>query len=548
MDTGMKSKPRFKEDQRSQSQMLCTSLLDQLTPGTFEHAIDYLVDAKVGIELFEGLYKNANAGQKAYDPRALLKVLLYAYSLGMASSRKMEKACRDNLTFMALAGGATPDHSTFAAFLAKTEHIAREVFRRILLACDEHGLIGYTHFSLDGVKLPSDASREWTGKRKDFQRKSEKLRAKIDRKIKEHKSADGASETEDTRHADQIARLESDLAKVDAFIAENEPKIGESGKEVNGNVTDPESCLMKTRHGMAQGYNAQALVEQENQVIVSAGVEATGHDQKLARRALDEAKENLQGCKLEKGSLTGAYLTADCQYHSEENIEAAQDHGMEAYIPDNRFRQRDPAFQGRERHKPKPKSAGRFKTQDFEYDEKNDCYVCPNGKLLKLSARKSRSRGNLYRRYAVRKQECAGCPLKKRCLEGPARKMRSLHIPIDNPEPSLRQQMKERIDTPEARAIYGKRMHIVEPVFGNLRHNKGLGRFTLRGKSKVNAQWLLFCCVHNAEKWAKAAFSCLFATRTRWCSAIHLRRPNKVPISAFVPSIATQTSTLPHAA
>ncbi|MDQ8183833.1 IS1182 family transposase [Pelagicoccus sp. SDUM812005] len=507
----MKPRPRFKEDQRAQDQMFCASLLEQLIPGTLEHAIDYLVDNKIGTEPFESRYSNHEAGQKAYDPRALLKVVLYAYSMGLGTSRKMEKACRTNLVFMALAGGATPDHSTFAAFVSNMGEIASEAFRRILLACDEQGLIGYTHFSLDGVKLPANASREWSGKRKDFQKKSEKLKAKIQAKIEEHKKADAEARSDDDRHAAQVERLERHAAKVDAYLARSEPKIGESGKEVNDNVTDPESCLMKTRHGMVQGYNAQALVEQENQVIVSAGVEATGHDQKLASRALDEASANLEGGKLEKGALTGAYFTADCQYHSEENIQAALDHGMEAYIPDNRFRQRDPAFQGRERHKPKPKARKRFDVSEFEYDKKNDLYVCPNGKPLKLAARKARKTHNLYRRYASRKRDCAGCPLRDRCLENANRKTRTINVPLSNPAPTLRQLMKERIDTPEARQIYGKRMHIVEPVFGNLRHNKGLGRFTLRGKDKVNAQWLLYCCVHNAEKWAKAAFAELFA-------------------------------------
>ncbi len=421
------------------------------------------------------------------------------------------------------------------------DDLAREVFQRILLACDEQGLLGYTHFSLDGVKLPSDASREWTGKRKDFMRKSEKLSAKIDAKIKEHKSADGASESEDTRHADQIARLEKDLAKTDAFLASSEPKIGESGKEINDNVTDPESCLMKTRHGMVQGYNAQALVEQENQIVVSAGVEATGHDQKLAKRALDEAKENLEQGKLENGSLTGAYLTADCQYHSEDNIQAAEDHGMEAYIPDNRFRQRDPAFEGRERHKPKPNGKKRYDVSEFEYDTKNDRFICPNGKLLKLSARKAKKRDSLYRSYVSNKRDCAGCPLKEHCLLTDKRKTRTVNIPLGKAGPSLREEMKNRIDTPEARVIYGKRMHIVEPVFGNLRHNKGLGRFTLRGKAKVNAQWLLYCCVHNAEKWAKAALANLFLQICSTTASIRLRSLPK-------PVVFSPESTLPHAA
>ena len=446
-----------------------------------------------------------------------------------------------NLVFMALAGGATPDHSTFAAFIANMGDAARVVFQRILLACDEQGLLGYTHFALDGVKLPSNASRQWTGKREDFERKREKLAAKIDQKIREHKSADGAIQSEDTRHADQIARLEGDMAKIDAYLAESEPKLGESGKEINDNLTDPESCLMKTRHGMVQGYNAQALVEQENQIIVSAGVEATGHDQKLAKRALDEAKKNLEGGKLEKGSLTGAYLTADCQYHSEENIQAAEDHGMEAYIPDNRFRQRDPAFAGRERHKPKPKGKKRYDVSEFQYDTKNDRFICPNGKLLKLSARKAKKRDSLYRSYASNKRDCAGCPLKEHCLLTAKRKTRTVNIPLGKAGPSLREEMKKRIDTPEARKIYGKRMHIVEPVFGNIRHNKGLGRFTLRGKSKVNAQWLLYCCVHNAEKWSKAAFAALFLHISHMLASIRLRNASK-------PAITLPEQTLLHAA
>ena len=183
---------------------------------------------------------------------------------------------------------------------------------------------------------------------------------------------------------------------------------------------------------------------------------------------------------------------------------------IKAECPSNRLRQRDPAFWGRERHKPRPAGKKRYEVSDFEYDGENDLFVCPNGKPLKLAARKARKAHNLYRRYASHRRDWAGCPLKEHCLLTAKRKTRTINVPLDNPDPTLRQRMKERIDTPEARAIYGKRMHIVEPVFGNLRHNKGLGRFTLRGKSKVNAQWLLYCCVHNAEKWAKAALAEFF--------------------------------------
>gem|GEM_PF-1287946 len=83
--------------------------------------------------------------------------------------------------------------------------------------------------------------------------------------------------------------------------------------------------------------------------------------------------------------------------------------------------------------------------------------------------------------------------------------MRSLHIEVGKVEDTLKEQMMRRIDLPESKKIYGKRMHIVEPVFEKIRHNRGMDHFLLRGKAKVNIQWLLYCAVHNIEKWAKTA-------------------------------------------
>lgn len=536
------SMARFKDYDYAQDLLVSVNLSEQLLPGTLEYAINHLIDNRIGLERFEGRYNNDETGQKAYDPRLLLKIVLYAYSQGILSSRKMEQACRTNIIFMALGCGMRPDHSTFAAFVSELGEEAEKVFQEVLLACDEAGLLGYSHFALDGVKLPSNASREWSGKHGDLARKRDKIRIKIKEKVAEHKRADRGSESEDTRHAEQIERLERHAAKIDAFLEESDPKIGESGKEIIDNVTDPESCSMKTRHGMVQGYNAQALVDEEWQVVVHAGVEATGHDQRLAEHALDEAKRNLSKSKLEGGALAGAYLSADCQYHSEENLAAAEKHGMEAYIPDNRFRQRDPAFDGRERHKPKPKGKKRFVVEDFEYDEKSDRYVCPNGKLLKLNARKMKKRNNLYRRYSSHKRDCAGCPLRERCLLNGNRKTRTLLFPVGKVEETLKEKMMRKIDLPESKRIYGKRMHIVEPVFGNIRHNKGMSRFMLRGKAKVNAQWLLYCAVHNIEKWAKNASFPPFAGRIgSIASALGLRRHRFPPRS-------TTESQLPQAA
>jgi Transposase DDE domain len=124
-------------------------------------------------------------------------------------------------------------------------------------------------------------------------------------------------------------------------------------------------------------------------------------------------------------------------------------------------------------------------------------YICPNGKVLKLAVKRVLNHGPLYRKYCATEKDCQTCPLKSRCIYGKGGKRKHLAVPIGE---SLSKQMVEKIDTEPGRRIYPQRLAIVEPVFANIRSNKRLDRFTLRGKIKVNIQWLLYCLVHNMEK------------------------------------------------
>lgn len=206
--------------------------------------------------------------------------------------------------------------------------------------------------------------------------------------------------------------------------------------------------------------------------------------------------------------LAKATLSADCSYHSEENLKACAAHQVDAYIPDNHFRQRDPRFESQERHKsPFRHEEGRyaarkshFGVEQFKYDSATDAYTCPQGKELTSQSRShATGDGHRYRRYRAKARDCAGCPLQSQCIaRGGARK--SLAIPLGGEPATLTARMRQKIDTPEARALYARRLAIIEPVFANLRSNKRLDRFTYRGLAKVSVQWLLFCLVHNLEK------------------------------------------------
>ena len=138
---------RYKHYDYAQTMMIPVSLEQQLLPGTLEFAIHILVQQYIDTSSFASRYSNDDTGCPAYDPKVLLKVVLFAYSRGIISSRKIEQACRENVTFMALACGMVPDHSTIAAFVSSMKEEIVALFRDILLVCEEQGLLGGTHFA-----------------------------------------------------------------------------------------------------------------------------------------------------------------------------------------------------------------------------------------------------------------------------------------------------------------------------------------------------------------------------------------------------------------
>ena len=134
---------------------LAVDLTLQLLPGSFEHALDYLIDNELDLSAFDTRYQNDKTGAGAYSPAILLKVILFAYSQGIVSSRQIARACRDHVTFIALSADQAPHFSTIADFVSSVGDDARTLFTQILAICDRQGLIGREMFAIDGVKLPS---------------------------------------------------------------------------------------------------------------------------------------------------------------------------------------------------------------------------------------------------------------------------------------------------------------------------------------------------------------------------------------------------------
>lgn len=513
---------RYKAYDYNQLIMVPVSLEKQLAPGSLEHAIHTVIEEYVDTSIFDDKYRNDETGCCAYDPKTLLKIILFAYSRGILHSRRMERACRENIIFMALACGQQPDHSTLAGFVSSmgNERIT-ELFAQVLLVCEKEGLLGGTHFSLDGLKLPSNASKEWSGTHSDLLKKKEKLEQKVKEAIREQQKEDAGGENFDReREEKRIRRLTRNAERIGTFIANNRPKKGRQCKEVQSNVTDNESAKMVSSHGVIQGYNANALVDEKHQVVVNAEAFGEGEDAHNMGPMLNGASENLQKAGRGLDALKDKAVSADTGFYSKDNFAACREAEVDAYIPDRGFRNRDPRFTDAKRHrrsvdkhKRRYKSKRRwFSPADFKIDDKTGKLMCPAGRYLYKNGSNVQNKGYSGVAYKAPKKACANCHLRSKCLQnlkGEQRQVRYFHT---KPTGGWAYEMRQKIDTVEGRKMYSKRMKIVEPVFGNLRAQKDMDRFTLRGLTKINIQWRLYCIVHNIEKilhfgrnWPKAA-------------------------------------------
>ncbi len=500
---------KYKPYTYAQDMLIPVSLNEQIMPGSLEYAIHTLVDERMDVSLFDEKYCNDETGRRAYDPKILLKVVLLGYSRGLTSSRKIEQACKENVVFMALSCGQYPDHTTIATFVSSMKDEILPLFRDVLLVCEEMKLLGGTLFALDGCKLKSNASPQWSRTVSELREKREKLEEKVKELLEEQEEEDRKEDDDSTppdnrsHRGRQIENLKRQADRIEAWLKENGERLGVKGKEIKSNMTDNESSKMVTSNGTIQGYNGQALVDSKTQVIVHAEAFGTGHDHDLVPPMLDGAIENVKKMGLPRDYFKGAILTADSGYHSKMNIIKCMDEEMDAYIPDKRFRTRDPRFKGRKGRSVRT----HYGLKDFQYDEERDQYECPNAKDLRLKEKCHRSSGTLYRVYRAQEHDCKDCKLKMKCVYGGGIGPKSLTVPIGPDGNNLTKLMIEKIESEKGREIYPQRMAIVEPVFANIRTHKRLDRFTLRGKIKVNIQWLLYCMVHNIGKIANYGFA-----------------------------------------
>jgi transposase len=491
--------------------LLAVDLSRQLLPGTFEYALSYLLDHEMDLSGLDEQFRNDESGAPAYPPAMLLKVILFAYSRGIVSSRGIERACYENVTFMALAGNEVPHFTTLASFIRSLREEIAPLFAQVLYLCDEQGLIGREHFAIDGVKLPSNASKAKSGTRSEFLAHATKLESEVKKMLARHRDNDmqGIEPDQQQKQRQRIDQMKQQAKELRTWLNANpNERKGSKGSICKSNRTDNESAKMATSKGVIQGYTGVAAVDGKHQIIVEAQAHGTGSEQALLMPVVSNLQRLIQSDTL---------ITADAGYHSEANLKALAEQQINALIPDNGMRQRDERFREQAKHKQKAdplwNKASKeskvvlYQPQDFHYDPIHQTCHCPAGKKLYRNGSNCIFNGYAAIKFRGSKMNCVPCLQRAQCLQHPDKTQtrqvaffqgRAKHLPE-----SYTDQMKRSIDSEAGRRLYGQRIATVEPVFANIRHHKQLNRFTLRGQAKVDTQWKLYCLVHNIEKLAK---------------------------------------------
>ena len=226
--------PNFMPADYNQDIFIALNFEHQLHPGTFEYALHYLIENKLDLSVFYPRYKNDKNGRPAYDPSVLLKVILFAYSKGITSSREIEWCCQNNILFKALACDQQPHFTTIADFISSKPRDIELIFEQILLICHEQGLLGNELFAIDGCKMRSDAAKSGSGTFKELAEKRDKIKRLIQHHMEKHKRCDEQDDDDQALRIQQtIETLNSAHNKIEQFLENNTPKA------INGSIASP---------------------------------------------------------------------------------------------------------------------------------------------------------------------------------------------------------------------------------------------------------------------------------------------------------------------
>ena len=452
----------FKRYDQKQQFLLPLNLEGFVSDDHISRVLNDLIDV-VDISAIESTY--SENGCPAYHPRLLLKILFYGYLINIRSSRKIDDMTQIDTAFMYLAAMQKPDFHTICRFRSTHLDSIKEIFSQIVTFCKEMGLIG-SSISIDGTKVKANDSPKQS-------KSSDAIKKEIDKILRESIETD---EREDEIYGDSTPyKMPEELVdkkyRLEKIKAAKKKMDEEKLKKVN--ITDTDAKIMKHKDGSKKpSYNCQVAVDEKEQIIVAADLVDEENDLHQIEPMIENVKETL--------GYKPNIVLADAGYFSYDNVKFLLDEEIDAYIPDN-------FYEVEKRGKTK-----KFRKSLFTYDDKKDCYYCPAAFEIQFTRIQKREDEPDLRQYVCK--YCSLCVLKNACTESKNRTISR------DPREYLMEDMRAKLDTEEGTEQYQNRMSTVEPVFGQMKQNRGFREFLLRGKRKTRIEFFMMCTVHNIKK------------------------------------------------
>lgn len=425
----------------------------------FVESLDF---SALGIELVEG-----QVGNPEYDPKAMMKLLVYGYSYGVKGSRKLERECHHNLSFMWLMGGLKPDHKTIAEYRRRHKQALKQVLKQCVRLCIKLDLIAGNVLFVDGTKIRANAGRSKSHGREWYEKRLKELDLRVEQLIE-------ASEKIDAEQADLGSSVAMGKELAQAQRLQDKVKQALKSLEQSGrdklNLTDPDCALMKSRQGSHASYNVQSVVDERHGLIIHAEAVSATSDVNQFAMQIDQANQMLdKPCEVAVG---------DAGYADTEELKKIDEQGIKVVVPSQRQ-----ALHNRE-DKPYSKS-------HFSYDRERDGYLCPEQNFLPHEFTDTK-RGKKYYRIA-QAGLCQGCAHFGQCTTS-LKGRRIMRLEQEDDREKFEAQYEAN------KEIYDRRKERVEHPFGHIKRNLKTDSFMLRGTEGVQAETSLLATCFDLRR------------------------------------------------
>jgi len=434
-------------------------------------------------QFYQGIESSAEeGGRPAFDPQLLISLWVYAYSQGIGSAREVARRCEYDPAFQWLTGLQEVNYHTLADFRVEKQKELDELFTQVLAALSKEGLITLEQVMQDGTKIKAQASRRSYLQEETIREHLERARRRVAEMgdPRNDESNPKAKQAQARARREQQERLESALEELEKWQAR---KSGEKAKkETRVSTSDPQARVMKhPDKGFTLSYNAQISTDAAHGLIVGVAVTQEANDMAQLLPAVDRVEQRLE--------KKPQQMVADSGYTTRENIE--------------KMAGREVDFLGTMRQENTPRGANlknRFPPSAFLYQPERDQCVCPEGKILRLQARRKAGAGMTYHLYEARFEDCRTCPRKPECCPDNQKNGRSVAQLEESP---VVMAFRKKMASEEVQKRYRRRGRIVEFCHAWIKSKLGLRQFHVRGLKKVQMEMLWACLTYNLQFWMR---------------------------------------------